>query len=165
MSFTKFSKSCERAITAAALDVRHERWPVGGGKHRVRAADLHAARGIAGVLGELARRRAAHEFAREAAGHMHAAGIADRSTGTLPQAERDRVAADFHADLFEQLIGMRLDREESFFSQKLIGGQAAGDESGRVRRLRTPRLARLAGARTGAPRGRGIRIAHAPAAW
>jgi len=49
----------ERAVAAPAVEVRHERRAVSGGKHRVACADLDAPRGIARVLGEFARCRSA----------------------------------------------------------------------------------------------------------
>jgi hypothetical protein len=54
-----------RAVAAPALQIHHERRSVGGREHRMTAADLNAARGVACVLGELPRRAAAHDLARQ----------------------------------------------------------------------------------------------------
>ena len=96
----------ERAVAAPAVEVRHERRAVSGGKQRVACADLDAPRGIARVLGEFARCRSAHDFARQTPRHVHPPLAADARAGCAPQADGLEVAADLEADLIQQLIGV-----------------------------------------------------------
>jgi hypothetical protein len=91
-----------------------------GALQLVAAADRHAARGVARVLGEFPRRRATHDLARQTPRHVHPPVAADARAGCAPQPDGLEVAADLEPDLFEQLIGVALDLPESFLGQQLV---------------------------------------------
>ena len=89
------------------------------------AADFHAARGIAGVLGELARRGGA-ERADLARLEAHPLAV-DLGAGLLEQAERLLVATKLDADLAEDAIGMPLDEVQAVFAEEIVISYAPGD--------------------------------------
>ena len=74
----------DAGVAAAFVEVVYERRAVGRREHRRVAADVHAARRVARVLDEFARRRALHERATHAAREAHALAV-DVGAGRLPE--------------------------------------------------------------------------------
>ena len=142
-------------VPAAFVEVVDERRAVGGGEHRVRAADLDVARGIPGVLRELARRRRLDQPAAQASRHAHPLAVDVRTRG-LPDCERFRVLAELDADLLEDGVGVVLDEGEALFAQHLVHRNVARYVRDRMTGLRGARDALgIAGARPAAGGGCG----------
>jgi hypothetical protein len=57
----------------------------------------------------------------------------DIGTRAAPQVDRFRIAADLHADLLEEPVGMCLDRHQLLFLQHLVGRRGSRDEGCRRR--------------------------------
>ena len=167
-------------VPSPMIEIGDKGRTVGRREHGVVAADLHAARGIARVLREFARRRAAYELPRKAGRHMDPPVPSDLRTRPAPQRDRLGVAANLKADLLEQDIGVTLDGlephlvfvagisqrrsrpepgREHLGGQEFIGRQFAGDVGRRHRSLGAGFLPRLAAARSGPACGR-IVLSH-----
>src|SRR4029077_18267710 len=84
------------------------------------------ARGVACVLGELLRRRAAHDAAAHAAREAQALAL-DVGTGVLPEFERFRIVAEIDADLLENRVGVVLEELEPPGGQRLVVRNVARD--------------------------------------
>ena len=104
------------------------------------------------------------QLARQAGGHVHAPLIGDARAGAPPQLDRGLVAADLHADLLQQPVGVRLHRAQAFLGEQLVGRQRTRDVGRCERRLRAARLARRTGAAAEAACGR-VGVSHGLPSW
>ncbi len=145
----------ERAVAAAAVEVRHEGRPADRREDRRVPAEAHAARRVPRVQRELAWSRA-QQLAGEAARNPDAFAV-HVGPCLAPQPQRFRVAPELDADLFEDRLGIGLDDLHGLAVQQLDGGNAAADVrellGHAVRTRRTPRFA-IAGAAGAVDRGR-----------
>ncbi len=121
----------ERAVAPPALEIAHERRAVDRGEHLVVAADAHALRRVARMLGEFARRGLA-QLARGAAVEAHARAL-DVGAGGFPDFERLRVVAEFEADLADDPVGLLLELDEAFLAEEFVERDLALDEGRRLR--------------------------------
>ena len=109
----------DRRVAAALVEVAHERRAVRRREHRVLAADGDAARRIARVLDEIARRARLDDAAAHAGRTAHALAV-DVGAGGLPDGQRFRVVAVLDADFREDGVGVALDRREALLVQHLV---------------------------------------------
>ena len=112
-------------VAAAFVEIAHERRAIGRSEYRVLAADDHAARRIARVLREFARRGALYERTAHAAGEMHPLAL-DVGAGGLPDFERLGIVAKIDADLLENGVGVVLHQREAFLVQDLVVRESCG---------------------------------------
>ncbi len=105
-------------IAPALVEVAYERRPVDRCEHRVAAADLHRAGGIAGELGELARRRA-DQRPHQAPGKAHPVAI-DVGAGLPPHVERFRIFAKVDTDLLQHCLGIVFDEGQTLLAQHFV---------------------------------------------
>src|SRR5580704_997190 len=117
-------------ITAAFVEASHERRAIGRREHGVLPADDHAARRVACVLSEFARRAALNERTAHAARKAHALTLYIRP-GSLPDRNCLGVVAKIDADLLENRIGIVLHQCETFLAQDFVIGNLAGNEGNR----------------------------------
>ncbi len=131
----------DRRIAPPALGVAHEGRAVDRREHQVVAADLDAALGVAGVLGDTARRRLA-QLAGEAARDVHPLAL-HVGAGLLPALQRLGIVDEGDADLLQHRLGVGLDDLQRFFVENVEGRNAALDRRGRcdlqLRALGPPR--------------------------
>ena len=107
----------DRRVTPPAIEIAHERRPVDRREHRGVAADLHAALGVAGMLGEyLGRRR--DQRAGQAAGQAHAYPL-HVGAGVAPYGEGLFVVMEIDADLRQDDFGVVLDNLEALEGEHL----------------------------------------------
>ena len=140
--FDEVFKVRERRVAPVAAIPADERRAICRHEDRRVAANLHATRGVAGVLDELPR-GAGDQLPAQAGRHAHPLPL-DRRAGRPPKGQRlvvDKVDTDFRQDA----VGVGLQQCQSFIAMHLVERKTAGEIGGRRRRGRPPRgLARLA---------------------
>src|SRR6476469_2200848 len=97
----------KRAVTPAAVQVRHERRPADRGEHRGVAAKAHVALGVTGMDGEFAR-RGLEQGACQPARNAYPLALHVRTRPT-PQAQGFWIAPELDANLLENGLGVGLD--------------------------------------------------------
>ncbi len=117
----------DRAVAPAVVEVADERRAVVRGEDGCGAADLDAVGGVSGELGELARGRRLDDLAAHAAREPDPFAL-DVGAGLAEQAQGVRVATELEPDLFEDRVGVLLDRGEAFLVEDLERLEGAGQE-------------------------------------
>jgi len=115
----------DRAVAAAVVEIHHEGRAVSRSKHHRLAADFDRARRVARVLRE-DRRRGLQHLAQQARFEPDQR-VVDICAGAPPMIQRHRVIAELDADFSEDRIGRRLDADEIFFRQDVVGRDVADD--------------------------------------
>ena len=115
----------DRGVAPAVVEVVDERRAVGRDEDHVRVADLDAPGGVAGDLGEQARRGRLDERAAHAAREADALA-GDVGAGAAEDLGRLGEVDDLDADLFEEGVGVGLDLFEALGRDDLDGREAAG---------------------------------------
>ncbi len=117
----------DRPVAPSAVEVADEGRAVRGREDRVRAAEDDAALGVAGDLGELARRGRLHELAADAAREADALAV-DVCAGVAEELDRVGGVAEVDPDLLEDRVGVLLDHREALLGEDLDRGERAGQE-------------------------------------
>src|SRR5690606_3572260 len=137
------AKVLDVGVAAPLVETADERRAVGGHQHGVVAADLDAALGVSGVLGEHGR-RADENLTAHSAREAHPVAV-HLGPVAAEQVERSGVVVKVDADLLEDGLGVVLDRGEDLFGSDLVDRYAPGDVGRALRcRLfpgRAPRVA------------------------
>src|ERR1700680_620200 len=103
--FDEIAKVLDAGVAAALVETAHEGRPVCRREHGVLAADDHAARRVASVLGELARGGALDERSADAPCKLRSPAL-DVGARRPPDLERLGVVAEIDADLLENGVGV-----------------------------------------------------------
>ena len=114
----------ERAVAPTALEVAHEGRAIDGCKDLMRSADAHAARRVAGALGEFGR-CGRQQLADEPPIRAHPC-VGHVGAERTPPCERIRCFPKFHAGGLEQVKGLVLDPLECLVVEKRVVRNAPG---------------------------------------
>ena len=117
----------DRPVAAPAVEVAHERRPVRRGEDRALPAEDDVVRPVPRHLRELARSGRPDERAAQPAREPHALALHVRAR---LQEELERVwrVVELDPDLFEDPVGVLLERREAFLREHLEGRQRPGEE-------------------------------------
>ena len=121
----------DRRVAPAGVEVVHKRRAPGWAEYGVIAADLDGVRGIARVLGELARRARLDDPAAHPRLEAHALAV---HVGARVVEDRENlgIAAKLHPDLLKKPVGVALDEVEALLAEDPERTELAED-AGRTR--------------------------------
>ena len=118
-------KILQRAVAPAPVEVHHKGRAVGRGKHHVVATDLHAARRVAGMLGELFGCRL--QYLAQVAGLELDAHAVNLGTGLFEHGQAFIVVTNVQAHFGQDAIRRGFDFEQVLFAHDVVGRDVAFD--------------------------------------
>ena len=145
--FDEILEILERRVTAPLVDVIDERTAVGRYEHRVLAADLHVAFGVARVLGVFGGRRCLDNGAAQAARKAYPDTV-DLSAALFQDVEGLGHVAEFDTDLLEDRVGIVFNQLQTLFVEHLEEWNLALDIGCALADYATAGAARIASSTT-----------------